>query len=450
MDIGSLRRSFEGKWSTVQVSALAPLLSDEEIIAVCESLGHRWRKSPFQPAAVVRSMIYRGLHPDKSVQNVIEDLAADEVFGKDTCITNSGWCQARSRLPGDLYEELVSRKAGDAVRRFTVGERMFGREVIRFDGTTVSMPDTPVLGKEFGYTKGTYGHSRFPIARICAFLHTTIPVVTDFRVGRYETSEVEMFRQMLPSLPAGAIWVADRYLSNYVNFALSENYGLDWITRLHHRRDGRTLAEHGSRIGRNESLVTLVLSRDTRQQYPSLNLPEKITARLIRHEYHDNGTQKTMWILTSLLDAKRYPRDEIIEAYRNRWGIETHYNYLKTTLDMAVLRSKTPENVRSEIGTIMLAHNLVWMLIYEATENTEIPPERISFSSTVKTVLAYSPRICTASSAKRVRLYRGMLKRIATHLNRHRPGRKEPRKVKRDKKRYPTLRTTREEARRIA
>lgn len=273
-----------------------------------------------------------------------------------------------------------------------------------------------------------------------------MPVITDYRVAPYETSEVELFRQMITDLPKGCIWVADRCLSNYVNFVLSEAYGLDWIARLHQRRDGKDLAKKGKRIGNDEWLVTLHLSDPIRRAYPDLDLPKTITARLVCHRYQDKGMKRSMWILTSLLDPVAYPREEIITAYRSRWGIETHYAYLKTTLDMAILRSKTERNIRSEIGAIMLAHNLVWMLICEAAKGIGISPRRISFACAVKTILAYSPRICAAVCPRRLHLYRQMLQRLALHQNRDRPGRKEPRMVKRGKKRFPALKTSRKEA----
>ncbi len=451
MNIGHLSKSFQQQWSKVQLSALAPLLSDDDIVASCMALGHRWRgSSPFPPPAVVRSMLYRSLHPDKSIVNVIEDLSADGIFGDNEDITDSAWCQARSRLPEGLYQQLVRFKALHAVERWGKGGRLFGRDIYRFDGTTVSMPDTPELLEAFGYSDGKQGPSRFPVARIGAFLQGAIPVITDYRIVPYKTSEVEMFREMLPFIPRDSIWVADRYLSNYVNFALSRQQGVEWISKLHHRRDGKALAQRGQRLAREDWLVTLYLSPATRRQYPELELPDEITIRLIRHRYRHQGKQQTVWLVTSLLDPLSCPREDIIRTYGERWEIETHYGYLKTALKMAVLRSKTPENIRSEIGAIILAHNLIWTLVYEAAGYSGSSPQRVSFAATVKTVVAYSPRLCAASGSRRLRLYEKMLRRIASHKNPYRPGRSEPRLVKRERKSFPALKTSREEARHAA
>lgn len=450
MSIGSVREGFKQKWGTVQVSAFAPLLSDAEILNVCKALGHRWRESPFPPPAVVRSMVHRGLHPDKSIENVVEDLIADDGLNLAETITASAWCQARSRLPEGLLPTRVRSSAARAIARFGGSKRWLERDAYLVDGSTITMPDDIALGNAFGYSQGKHGRSRFPLARVLAVLHAGTHVMTGYRVAPYRTSEVELFHDLLPSLPRGAVWVGDRYFSSYVNFALSREAGVDWVARLHQRRNGHALAKRGKRLGFDDWRVTLDVSQAVRRQHEALDLPEQITVRLIRVRYHGGGRKKSLWIVTSLLDPGAYPREAIVALYRRRWGIETHYNHLKTTLKMAVLRSKTPENIRREIAAILLAHNLLWTLILEAVEGADVPVERISFAAAVKVVLAFSPRLCAANQEKRVRLYHRMLERIASHRNPHRPGRHEPRRVKRDRKRYPTLHTSRQEARDVA
>jgi len=294
------------------------------------------------------------------------------------------------------------------------------------------------------------GSSRFPMARVVALLDAGTHVVCDYAVAPYAVSEVALFRELLADLPRGAVWLGDDYFSSYVNFALSRRAGVDWACRLHHRRDGLKLARTGKRLGPDDWRVTLHLSHPTQRQYADLDLPSQITVRLIRVRYRHKGRRMSLWIVTSLLDPERYPRPEVVHLYRRRWGIETHYNYLKTTLGMAVLKSYTPQNIRSEIAAIILAHNLIWTLILEAIDGTDIPVERIRFAAAVKIVLAFSPFLRAAPSSKRVRLYQRMLERIARHRNPYRPGRHQPRMVKRVRKKYPPLTTSRQEARNAA
>ena len=204
-------------------------------------------------------------------------------------------------------------------------------------------------------------------------------------------------------------------------------------------------------LGKDDWLVKLEASQLIVQKYKDKALPTTITARLIRHHYQDHrGKLRTLWLVTSLLDSEAYPRRDIIALYRQRWGIETHYAYLKTTLEMSVLRSKTPDNIRKEVQAIMLAHNLIWQLMHEVGEAEAVPVERISFKGTIQTVLAHGYRFKRVAPQQRSHLYRFLLKRIASHVNKHRPGRHEPRLIKRDPVRYNYLRTSREEARRVA
>ena len=43
-------------------------------------------------------------------------------------------------------------------------------------------------------------------------------------------------------------------------------------------------------------------------------------------------------IVTTLLDKRRYPADEIVHLLKQRWNIETNLRHLKTTMNMDVLR----------------------------------------------------------------------------------------------------------------
>ena len=110
---------------SVQLAALEKLLSDEEIEMVCAQLGHRWRDRLLPPTATVRSMVYRSLHPDRSIAAVLADLAA--IGGvPGAAPTDSAWCQARSRLPLSVLVELRQRSARRLLRQAGKGHQWFG------------------------------------------------------------------------------------------------------------------------------------------------------------------------------------------------------------------------------------------------------------------------------------------------------------------------------------
>ena len=118
--------------------------------------------------------------------------------------------------------------------------------------------------------------------------------------------------------------------------------------------------------------------------------------------------------------------------------------------DLRTVEAEQARIVTQGCAAVILAHNLVWTLMHEAAEATDAPVDRISFSSTVKTVLNFSSRLMHAGPRKRVTLYQAMLQRIGGQRNPYRPNRIEPRLVKRDRTRYAFLKIPREEARKRA
>jgi hypothetical protein len=195
--------------------------------------------------------------------------------------------------------------------------------------------------------------------------------------------------------------LCDRHFCSFYNLAKLRQRRIDVVTRLRQRRDPGRLIARGRRL----------------------------------------------WLVTTLLDPKRYPRRVLADLYRQRWGIETRLGPLKTTMKLNVLRSLSLVGARYEVAATVLAHNLVWTLIHQAAHTTEAPPARISFADAIKAVLAFSAALRQAPPARRERLYNAMLRQIARRTNLHRPDRVGPRLVKRGPVRFCFLTISRDKAR---
>ncbi|MFW6154523.1 MAG: hypothetical protein ACOC95_04820 [Planctomycetota bacterium] len=94
-----------------------------------------------------------------------------------------------------------------------------------------------------------------------------------------------------------------------------------------------------------------------------------------------------------------------------------------------------------------MAYNLVWTVAHQAADHGGVQPERISFADTVKVILAFSIPLRGLRGRERHRLYLRMLDYVAIHLNPPRPGRIEPRLIKRERRRYAFLKEPRAIAR---
>ena len=422
----------------LQVAALQDLLSDQEVDLVCRHLGHTWRDRIFTPAVTVRSMVHRALNPDKSIRAVLTDLAVADERLKQTP-ADASWCEARSRLPEELWAELL-RYSVERLKGLTSGQFLYkDRPVFLVDGSTLSMPDTPELVEHFGYSGTKHGLSRFPLGRITFVVLAGSNCVWDYRFADYRTSEDAQLHQMWDRLPSGSICVFDRNFSSFYNLAKLLQRGIDSISRLHHQRDPNKLVSQGTPIGDNQWIVWLDLTAHRRRKYKDPSLPQRLCVRLIRLEFLRKGKPKLIWLVTTLLDVRCHSRQEIEELYRSRWEIETRIGELKTTLKMNVLRSKGARAVRYDVAATILAYNLLRTVIHQAAKQNDTPADRISFASAIKMVLAYSLPLRMARPRQRRKVYTQMLSDIARCRNPIRPGRVEPRRVKRNCKEYPLL-----------
>jgi hypothetical protein len=177
-------------------------------------------------------------------------------------------------------------------------------------------------------------------------------------------------------------------------------------------------------------------------------LPEMLPLRQIKVIVNQPGFRTTsFYIVTTLLDAKAYPASELAEVYFQRWDVELFFRDIKITMDMDILRCKTPEMVRKEILMHLIVYNCIRALIAEAAERTGVRTRRISFKGSVQALRQWEPYLNQAniSSQEQNRLIRLLYASIAGNIVVERPGRSEPRAVKRRPKNHQRLNKPRHE-----
>jgi hypothetical protein len=286
------------------------------------------------------------------------------------------------------------------------------------------------------------------LARVTFLELAGLNVIWDYRLDAYRCGEEQQLQALWHSLPSGCMCLLDRKFCSFYVLAKLRQRNIGALTPLHQRRDPQGLIRRGCPLGSEDWLVPLDLGPQLRRRYRDPSLPRDLWVRLIRVRYRRGRRHKTLWLVTSLLDPRQYPAAELGELYRARWPIETRIGELKTTLEMNVLRGKTPAAVRREVGAIVLGHNLVWTLMHEAAHWSDTPAQDLSFAGAVKTALAFSGPLRQASPAARRQLHRQMLLHIGRQTNHHPFGRVEPRLIKREHARFAYLREPRWKARR--
>jgi hypothetical protein len=378
-----------------------------------------------------------------------KDPAADEdFFDSDT----GPYCKARKRLPERLVERLAKDSGRALHRRYPGGQLLGGRRVKVVDGTTASMPDTPENQKEWPQPHTQKPGLGFPLVRLVAVMSLNCAAIVSLAMGPYSgegSGETALFRTLFDDLEADDVLMADRYYASYWMIALLRRRGVDSLFRQHQRRkiDFRT----GQRLGHDDHLITLIRPPqrpDWMEQAEYEQIPKELLVREVRVRVGQRGFRvRSLVLVTTLLDAQLYKKQEIAAAFRLRWHVELDLRSIKQTMQMSVLRCKTPPLVRKEIWMHLLAYNLIRTLMAKAADQAGIEPREVSFAGTVQAVNAFAPVLELADKQDLPRLWEILLRIIARHRVGDRPDRYEPRAVKRRAKPIAWLTVPRKQAR---
>jgi hypothetical protein len=282
----------------------------------------------------------------------------------------------------------------------------------------------------------------FPMMRFVVLFSLWSGAIMAVAQGSLAVSELALLNQLTSHLAKGDILLGDRGFGCYPLIALfQQTLGLDFIGRTTRGIDGR---RRSKRLGRNDWLIEWKKSGKASPWMTLLQwqgLPDTLSLRAVKGSLYQKGYRvRQVTVVTTLLDAQLYPAQEILAAYLRRWRLEMCLKDLKTTLHLESLRSRSPEMAQRELSMRLIAHNLVRCIMAQAASAHQVPLERISFKGSLDAVRQFSQAIAQARSQKKRReLRKELLRTLAADLVPARPGRREPRAVKRKKNRYPRL-----------
>jgi Transposase DDE domain len=238
----------------------------------------------------------------------------------------------------------------------------------------------------------------------------------------------------------------------WTEMVMLKQRGVDSVCRLtcHRKADFR----RGRRLGEGDHVVEWPKPPKPRsidrQGYAAL--PASLSIREVRVRVEQAGFRtRALVVATTLLDPEEFTAGDLARLYRERWNAELDLRSLKRTLQMDVLRCKTPDLVRKEIWAHVLAYNLIRTVMAQAAAEHDLAPRSISFKGTLQTLDAFQPLLelkASGSATDRVRLYHDLLDAVATHRVADRPDRYEPRLKKRRWNHYDWLTRPRAEMKR--
>jgi Transposase DDE domain len=435
------------------------VLSEETITQALQALNVVWLDRIYSPLVTLWVFLSQVLSQDHSCRAAVARLIAYRVSrGRRPCSADTGaYCQARKRLPEKFFlcvARLVGKNLDDQVAPAWLWK---GRPVYMFDGTTVSMPDTPENQAAYPQVYNQKPGLGFPIARICTIMSLSCGAVLDMGISRYagkKQGELSLLRKMWDILSSGDILLTDALMSTWHEMLTLEQRGVDSVSRLNkalRKADFR----RGKRLGKDDHIVRWLKPSSIRHLDWATykQLPDYLEVRETRIRVVQPGFRtKEIVVVTTLLDPEATTKEDLASLYRSRWSQELDIRDIKISLQMDVLRCKIPELVRKEIWTHILAYNLIRTIMAQAASQHGVQPREISFKGTMQTLEAFQPLVSFLGHkglAFRQQFYLLLLKAVATHRVADRPDRFEPRKRKRNPRKAERMTKPRWELKRL-
>lgn len=423
-------------------------LEPEAILKACQNVGYEWRDRCLDPVTTTQLFFVQVVNGNTACTHLRHLTKVN--------VTASAYCQARTRLPLAVFERLL-RAVRDDLQQEPLDEgRWLGHRTFWADGSSLSMSDTPELQEHFGQPGGQQPGCGFPVAHLMALFHAGTGMVLKMLSAPLRTHDLSQVVELHPDLRPGDVLVTDRGLCSYAHLALLAQGGVHAVCRMHQKQivdftPGRPHVEPGTRspkgqkglprsrwvkqLGKHDHVVDWLKPATCPewmdpQQYAQL--PESLAVRELRYRVQQKGFRvKMITLVTTLVDAALYSIAALADLFFARWGIETNFGHLKTTMGLDVLKCKTVHGVLKELIVFALIYNLVRLVMGQAARRQHVSIDRISFIDALRW-------LASAQDAEPL---------PALVFNRHRPNRYEPRVRKRRPKPYSLMTKPRQELR---
>lgn len=397
--------------------------------------------------------IWQALQPKTPCREVVRQVQAlFSLHGSRRVDEGSAaYCRARARLPLALLQKIFAASFQAAEGKAAPSQLLQGRSIQLVDGTGLRLPDTASNRKAYPDSGNQFQRPRFPVMKVLALFSLSSGALRTVVTGSWYEHELRLFKRMVDALVPRQILVGDRIFGQFLVAVWLQDKRIDLIARLathirhvDFRRATRRLDPKDALFTWKKPLRVSALVSPRRWR----KVPSEITVRIIRAKVSKAGFRtREMTLVTTLIDPVKYPRLEILEAYALRWRMELCFDDLKTTMGIEMLSCRSSQMVQKELLIFLTAYNLIRWIMVQAAKHGEVELAQLSFKGTIDTFRHSSHALARASTSRnrgkvRQRLWHQLLESLCRDPVPKRPGRREPRAVKKPRK-YEPLRKAR-------
>jgi hypothetical protein len=421
----------------VSVEAVTRVVSTAAIEAVLAEHGPPGtRARKLTPALTVLLVIAMSLYTQLSLAHILRRLAAglryiwpgaDNVLAGDAAISYRRH-QLGVRPMRALFQRVCQPLAGPQTRGAFLGDL----RLMAIDGTVEEVPDTPANAAAFGRHHSSRGAAAFPQVLAEYLLECGTHAIVDATFWPCHAGEHGAARRLLRAVQPGMLLMWDRGLYSYPLFAGVVRRGSHVLARL-----PAGVKPHLVVSLQDGSYLAQIYPSGRRRHTPEEALPVRVVEYTIgAPALPGYGAQHRL--ITTLLEAVRYPALELAAVYHERWEIETAIDEQDTHQRLASrpLRSLTPRGVIQELYGLLIAHYAVRALMHEAALQADADPDRISFVGALRLLQDAVPEFQMTAPEELPQLHARLLGDMTRTLLPPRRPRRNPRVVKRKLSNY--------------
>ncbi len=360
-----------------------PLATVNAVVAAVGKTSKRQRDLPSH--VVVYYVIAMALYMQSSYREVLRCLleAVQWLVGPGVELIVAGKSaisQARTRLGWQALRQLHDQIVQPVAVKTTRGAWYRKWRLVSIDGSTLDVADEEENSKAFGRPGSSRGVSAYPQIRFVSLVENGTHVLFGSQMADYNTGEISLAKEVLHALRKGMLCLADRQFFGFHLWKQARATDADLLWRV--KKNGRLFCEQRFADG---SYLSTIYPSDKDRRHKTNGIAVRVV------DYRLEGVEEAeplYRLVTTILDCRQAPADELAALYHERWEIETALDELKTHLrgSKIILRSKTPDLVRQEFYGLMMAHFAVRGLMHEAALKAGEDPDRLSFLHAVRVI----------------------------------------------------------------
>jgi hypothetical protein len=262
---------------------------------------------------------------------------------QEGAIAPSSFCEARKKLDESVFKEINQKIIETyAAQGQDESYNWLGHRIFAVDGSKVNLPRSLIA---CGY-KLPSDNSNYPQGLLSCLYQVKSQMPFDFDLVSH-ANERTCAEQHLQVLTPGDVVVYDRGYFSYLMLHGHLDSKIHAIFRLQ-ESSFTVIKEFFSNRTQTDIIATIYPSATVRNEirsaHPALDIVP-LPMRLVKYQTAD----ETFCLGTTLLDESRYTKQDFIDIYHARWGVEELYKVSKRVFIIEDFHAQTERGVKQEI-----------------------------------------------------------------------------------------------------